>query len=143
MALTSPTLPINDLPGFIGEVEKLFDNVIESWNQLLFPETNRTLISQAWTELKPTLSSIRDALLNPIPTIADKLRNAGLAVGKQLDLKLKMLNDAWERFKKRGTVRLLKELLDWINKLLGSLADVVPGGEALKEFKEVLEKGIA
>jgi hypothetical protein len=141
--VSPPTLPINSLLGFLDEIEKLFDNMTESWSHLLFREKDRDPILQAWNDLKPTLVNIKGTISHSTGDIVGKLKDAGLAAGKQLDLKLRMLNDAWNRFKKRGTVRFLKELLGWINKLLGSLAKAIPGGEALKEFKEVIEKAIA
>lgn len=59
------------------------------------------------------------------------LRRAGL-VGKSLKLKLQYLaNAAMNGWGKR--------LLDLLNKLLGSLAAVIHGTEAVKEFKEWLE----
>ena len=59
------------------------------------------------------------------------LRRAGL-VGKSLKLKLQYLaNAAMNGWGKR--------LLDLLNKLLGSLAAVIHGTEAIKEFKEWLE----
>jgi hypothetical protein len=58
----------------------------------------------------------------------------------EFNLKLKGLNDAWYDFHIRGTVRLLKRLLDWIDTVLGSIASAVPGAEGLKELKEAIEK---
>lgn len=58
----------------------------------------------------------------------------------QLALKLKDLNDAWQAFFDRGSVRLLKKVLDWINTILGSIASIVPGGEGIQELKEAIEK---
>ena len=37
-SLTAPSLPIDDLPGFLDETESLVENIIGPWNQILFEE---------------------------------------------------------------------------------------------------------
>ena len=136
VVVTTPNLPINNLREFLKEVEGLLDNIVGPWNQLLFAENDREPLEEAWTELKPKLPDIERQLLDTPP---DQLEDAGLS-GNQLRAKLKWLNDAWKRFKEKGTVKLLKKLLEWINLILGSIALLVPKAEALKEMKEAIEK---
>src|SRR5262249_19103576 len=131
-----PNLPIRDVPAFVEEVRKLFDNMVCSWSQVLFPQKYRQAIKDAWDQAKGWINAFLPAW-QKVPQ--QKKSDAGLH-GKQLDLKLAGLSGAWDRFVKKGTVRLLKKLLSWINTILGSIASVVPGGEALKELKDALEK---
>lgn len=138
-----PVLPINNIPGFLAQVEQLFDEIAGSWSPILFKEKFRLFISNAWNEIKlgmrtpaSTLASITNSFNNLATAVLDE---AGLA-GAQLQLKLEGLNDAWKRFNENGTVRFLKHLLGWINSILGSLAAVIPPAETWKEFKEAIEK---
>ena len=70
---------------------------------------------------------------------AQRLVDVGLS-GEQLEVKFFGLNKALKRFVTWGTVPALEYVLDWINGILGSLSQVLPGIEALKEFKETVEK---
>jgi hypothetical protein len=134
----TPTLPIPDLERFLDETESLLDNITGPWSPLLFRRDDRQILADAWDEVKRTsLPQVRQNLFNNPPGLAA----AGLARGTaQLALKLKGLNDAWQAFFDRGSVRLLKKVLDWINAILGSIASIVPGGEGIQELKEAIEK---
>jgi hypothetical protein len=136
MAVTSPNLPINNLEEFLNETQGLLDNIVGPWSQILFEENDREPLEIAWTELRPALPDIEYQLHDALP---HQLEEAGLS-GNQLTAKLKWLNDAWKKFKEKGTVKLLKKLLEWINLILGSIAIIVPKAEALKELKEAIEK---
>jgi hypothetical protein len=106
----------------------------------LFEEEFRGPLMVAWDEIWPQISSWQSQVEDPANS--ERLENAGLS-GGQLSLKLQGLNAAWNRFKRRGSTRLLRNLLGWINAILGSLAQVIPGVEALKELKEAIEKLLA
>jgi hypothetical protein len=108
------------------------------WRELLFPEDVRSDVEAAWSNLEPRFAGVKDRLGSIPDTRVDE---AGLS-GSQLNLKLTGFRGAVDRFKQKGTVKLLKKLLEWINIVLKSLASIVPGGEALKEFKEAIEKYI-
>ena len=92
---------------------------------------------EAWDELRPAIVMLKDEVNSP--DHATKLKEAGLS-GKQLQLKLGILNRAWEKFKDTGTAKVLRKLLSWINKILESLGAVLPGGEAVKELKDAIEE---
>jgi hypothetical protein len=126
---------IDDLDIFLDEVENLFDRIVGPWRDLLFPEEFRQPLSDAWDDAKQSLQQIKDQ----IASSSDRLEEVGLS-GSQLALKLQGLRSAWDAFRRSGTVQLLKKLLEWINLILGSLAQAIPVGEALKEIKEVIEK---
>jgi hypothetical protein len=133
---TMPILPIRDIPHFFDEIANLFDEITTSWSPILFKEKFRQPILDAWYAVKSTIISIKSSFYSLVATTLDE---AGLS-GKQLDLKLTGLSDAWTSFKENGTLRFLKDLLGWVNSILGSLARVIPQVEGWKEFKEAIEK---
>jgi hypothetical protein len=135
--LTTPNLPIDNLEDFLEEVRKLFDNIAYHWDQILIPAEFREPLVEAWDELRPAIVTLKDEINSP--DHETKLKEAGLS-GKQLQLKLGILNRAWEKFKDTGTAKLLRKLLDWINKILESLGAALPGGEAVKELKDAIEE---
>ena len=135
--LTMPDLPIDNLEDFLEEVRKLFDNITYHWDQILIPAEFRKPLVEAWDELRPAIASLKDEVNSD--DNATKLEEAGLS-GKQLQLKLGILNRVWEKFKDTGTAKVLRKLLGWINKILASLGAVLPGGEAVKELKEAIEE---
>ncbi|MBI1882570.1 MAG: hypothetical protein HYR94_30720 [Chloroflexi bacterium] len=135
--VTTPYVPINDISSFLDKITDLFDNIAGAWSPILFKEGFRQSIVNAWAAVKPTISSIKDQFDNLLKTSVTLLNEAGLT-DEQLQLKLDGLNDAWETFKKNGTVKFLKNLLEWINVILGSIAKVIGLSEGLKEFKEAV-----
>lgn len=130
---------IDNLPDFLKEVEDLFDAIIKSWGDLLFKEKYRAPLADAWHELKDRLPALRKELDHPSTDLKDRLNDAGLT-GRQLEVKLLGINEAWQRFREYGSVRLLRRLLGFINDALGSLAAAVPGIEALDELKKIIER---
>lgn len=135
--VTIPNLPITELSGFLNEVEGLLDNITGAWSQLLFEDDDRQPLLDAWNDLRfNRLPTIRDQLAS---ASENSLRDAGLS-GPQLTAKLNWLNNAWWAFRLRGTVPLLKKVLEWIDLILGSLVAVIPAAEPLKELKEAIEK---
>lgn len=74
--------------------------------------------------------------------VDDRLRWAGLT-DADLELKLAGYDLAQRRFSASPTRRILKSLLRWANVILGSLVAAIGAGEALKEFKESIEAGVA
>src|SRR6185503_3699278 len=113
--LTMPDLPIDSLKDFLEEVRKLFDNITYHWDQILIPAEFREPLVEAWDELRPAITRLKDEVDSPYNET--KLEEAGLS-GKQLQLKLGILNRIWQKFKDTGTAKLLRKLLGWINKIL-------------------------
>ncbi|HZZ77121.1 MAG TPA: hypothetical protein VFE62_01300 [Gemmataceae bacterium] len=135
----TPVIQFRNLGGFLEDVDKLFDNIVDCWSHILFKESDRQPVADAWAEVKSNLPTLIVAINSA--NNRSKLKDAGLENGsKQLELKLKGVSDAWSRFWLSGTVRLLKDLLSWINAILGSIASAIPGGEGIKELKEAIEK---
>jgi hypothetical protein len=139
MPMTFTSQITGGIPQFFDVVTELFDEITGSWGPILFKQKFRLPILEAWNAIKTTVSSVKDSFNDLVVTAQTKLQDAGL-IGKQLDLKFAGLNAAWTNFLQNGTVRFLKDLLGWVNSLLGSLAAVIPQVEAWKEFKEAREK---
>jgi len=69
--------------------------------------------------------------------------------GNSLRLKANLLNSLWEKVLKAGDgivdfannniVKAVRKFLTYLNSMLGSLKELIPGVEAVKEFKECSE----
>jgi hypothetical protein len=133
----------SDLEGFIQELD----------NPDLTYAGTVALYEEASTILYQELAALRALPLNGYR--ANQLR-AVLAIegltGDSLRLKLSLLNALWEKFYERwnqtaGTIftangiikRILKKFLDYLNALLESIGEGLPGTRAIKELKEVIE----
>jgi hypothetical protein len=74
-------------------------------------------------------------------TSTERLQASGL-YGRQLNLKLSVVNKWMERFSKKRLKKILLRLLDAIDTLLDSLIAATGINEALKEIKEILRNSI-
>ena len=137
-APSEPTLPIQDLDGFLRATEYLAESMVGPWAPIVAPREYRHELSVAWQELKPSMQELRSQSANPMPG-PHTLKTAGLS-GGQLKVKLRAVSDAWRRFREKGTTRLLASLVGLTKSIVESLAKLVPGAEALKELLELLEK---
>jgi hypothetical protein len=137
-APSEPSLPIQDIDGFLRATEYLAESIAGPWAPIIVPREYRYEVDLAWRELKPSLQEIRSQAANPPPG-PRSLKTAGL-FGSQLRLKLHAVSDAWRRFREKGTTKLLASLVGVTKTVVESLADLIPGAEALKEFLEFLEK---
>ena len=130
-----------DLADFMVSVKDILQQVVE-WRDLLFREELREPIADAWQAMHSAFDDVRLGLVEGDEVVSEQaLERIGLT-GKQLDLKLIGFNGAWDKFKQWGTVKLLKRLLDWIDIILGSLASLIPGADAIEEFKDAAKQGI-
>lgn len=103
----------------------------------------------AFEEVKAVINPmLNEAELNWIET--ERLQRAGLT-GQNLQLKAQVLNLFGERLPggnqrlllwDTAINRVLRKFLDFLNKVLSSLATAVPIVEILKEFKDLIEAGI-
>jgi len=128
---------------FMVAVRDILQQVVE-WRGLLFAKELRQPIADAWLEVQSAFDDV-DVRLRSVEgdeiVSDDELAKIGLT-GKQLELKLKGFNSTWGRFKQWGTVKALKKLLDWIDIILGSLASIIPGADAIEEFKDSAKQAI-
>lgn len=139
-SLTTPNLTgFDSLPRLLEEVRGHFDNIVYYWNPILFKETFRESIKNAWSTVRGSIEEGILSLNNPnfLSESIRSLRYAGLEQGgDELRLKLSLLKDAWVRFHERGLVTNLKDVLEGISVLLESMAKVLPFLERVKEFTE-------
>lgn len=137
--LTNPVLRVNNIRELFTEVRGLLDNVVYYWNQILFRDDElKPQIASAWEDVKSQALNVAAEEFSSANS--NDLKNAGLAEGSaQLGLKLKILNDLWDRFKQVGGVRSLTNLLDYLSVLFDSLSKVFPQLEACKEFVDALK----
>jgi len=130
----------NDLYQFVDDVHVILKQVVD-WRELLFREELRQPIVDAWDELQSAFDDVKQRVESENLTSDEHLQQVGL-MGKQLELKLKGFSGAWDKFKSWGSVKILKTVLDWIDIILGSLASLIPGADAIEEFKDSAKKGI-
>jgi hypothetical protein len=136
-------MPTETLSQFLRKVDQTLQIAVDS-RAILFREELREQILTAWNEV------VRNRLISYTTQVENvekeekepKFFGEHGLTGSELTPKLTGFDLAFETFKKWGTVRLLKKLLRWINSILGSLIESIPGGGAIKEFKELIENAI-
>jgi hypothetical protein len=134
-----PEETVTDLKSFLHESVNLLDQIVTEWSDLLFHDEYREPLRAAWAELKPNAEQDIERFNPRKSDTAEHLARAGLT-GAQLDLKLKGFSAALNKFRVVGTVKWLKKVLEWINKILKSLIGVIPGADAIDEIKGVIEE---
>lgn len=151
---------------FLVALRRLLDRIVSQPQDLEIPPRTSSLLEEAWREVQPLYDELEDALSSG--DYEEELYRHGLT-GAQLRIKLEpfqralhLLDQAQDREppgrRARGVLRRMRrwiwravpararEPLFWFRKVLekadivlGSLADIVPGGGAVTEFKEVVE----
>lgn len=138
--------PVDDdraaLADFASELHEFLPEILDN-QATWFREELRGPLWAAWDELQPRFSVVERFLGEPPdPQVLEaQLTNVGLA-GAQLALKRQGWRGAVGRFRERLTKRTLRRALGWANLILGSLAGIVPGAEAIKEYKEAYEQAL-
>lgn len=127
---------------------------------ILFNSAFKEAQSELDNNLKPF---IRDFKIDEIIGAGLKKRKAGetlLSIGFSNDsLKLKslILNKLWKKilnkvnelgsgiidFANNEVVKLVRHFLEYLNSILGSLKELIPGIDGIKEFKEIIESYLA
>jgi hypothetical protein len=133
----APTLQA--LPELVDEIRDLLDKITGHWSELLILQDRRQDVRAAFDDLvnRNVFEQLKQALSNPGNHL--QLDQAGLT-GTQLNAKLGKGRSLWNKFWQFGGRKWLGRLLDWINKILGSISAALPGGEAIKELKELCEE---
>jgi hypothetical protein len=128
------------LVDFLREVQEFLPDTLNDHPDW-FPAELLEPLSAAWDELQPSFEMAVGYLSDPPdPDLLDtQLAHVGLR-GKQLALKLGGVGQSLGRLRSEGTKRALRSLLGWANIILGSLGGLVPGGEAIQEYKEAYEQ---
>ena len=126
---------------FLNGVRTILQEIVNA-KVILFRESLRDPLENAWdTSVRNTIEMVQYQLRNPPPGLNEALGDSGLS-GSELTFKIQGFRMAFDRFWQRGTVNLLKKLLNWINTILKSLIAAIPGAEAINEFKEAIENEI-
>jgi hypothetical protein len=101
----------------------------------------RQVVAEAWDEVQPSFATADTHLRQPRdPDLLEtQLADAGF---RPRGRRLKLRGFAWakETFLRRPTKKALGKVLGWANIIVGSLCGIVPGIEAIKEFKESYEQ---
>lgn len=125
---------VDSMPEFLELTVAVLNNAVYNWSLLLIPQVHRDLIEQAWSQCLDDLNQVDwDAELSYA-----NMAKVGLS-GVQLGLKLGLLNEAVSLFKAESGVSRLLNVLDWLNKILGSAVIAAPALEPIKEMKEIIE----
>jgi hypothetical protein len=130
------------LATFVSEVEELLGGTLANpatW----FPVDLQEPLQSAWEELAPSFAMAPRYLAEPPDAnlLEAQLVHVGLT-GRQLALKRTGWERARDSFRARVTKRALSRALRWANIILGSLAGLIPGADAIKEYKEAVEQAV-
>jgi hypothetical protein len=131
------------LARFLGELEELFLLVYEERKRFL-PEHLHGDLQEAWEPVIANYGTARDALETSGERLDGALAERGLT-GPQLTLKYNAFARSLKAFRRsargaRAPRRLLARALRWADIILDSLG-FLPGVDAIKEAKEVIEAG--
>jgi hypothetical protein len=142
---------------FLREVQRLLQQINDHPPRLI-PGRHHDGMNAAWESLQPRFESAIAALApSTTSNIVPNLRLRGLA-GAELVFKLEIFAHARDRYFDHGSPkkgrsrgrrwwsrwrRLLAPTLKAADVILGSLGSLFPAVEAIKEYKEALEVGIA
>lgn len=127
------------LPQLVDEIRDLLDKLTGHWSELLILQDRRQDVRAAFDDLmnRQAFEVLKTRMTDPVNQNA--LDQAGL-MGTQLNAKLGKGRSLWSKFWQFGGRKWLGRLLDWLNKILGSIGAALPGGEAIKELKELCEE---
>ncbi|MDX2307024.1 MAG: hypothetical protein NW216_02165 [Hyphomicrobium sp.] len=98
------------------------------------------LLKDAWIEAEGQI----EEFFGRVGEIPDSALKAHGLYGSQLELKYKLTAYFWRRFRDRPAVDTLRDLLDWINKILpsifGALAGIPAKGTSPATFLDEIKK---
>lgn len=143
----------------LDSIENLISDLVEDDGDFVLHEFARDqgyrgLLWNAWRKVRHRLHEIRERIgklerevdggvghFNELPEdrLERDLAEAGL-LGEELEYKYELITRLFDRFNRRRTSLWLRRLLGAINSFLGSLGQAVPGSEAVREIKEMIEQ---
>jgi hypothetical protein len=134
--------PRGVLADFLIELEALLPRTLDGYEGWFPPELRGPLRS-AWAELGESFPMADRYLREPPDAVLldAQLAHVGLA-GNQLRLKVGAFRGKLAGLGELITKPMLKSALGWANIILGSLSGIVPGVEAIKEYKESFEQAL-
>lgn len=129
---------IDKIVRFLTDIKAIFSSLVFKKNNM-FPPLLIDHMKQSW---EGSVEGRMDHLIEIVKkTDQSVLKDVGL-VDAELNFKLAGFNKAYEIWKNSSFKKVLKNLLEWINVILSSLAHLFPIAEPIKEFKDALEAGI-
>lgn len=129
------------LQGLMRGLRELLDEIVsdnrDPLGARIFPGDMIGDIRAAWTEARGSV----EVVIQRIPPLSDgSLEEHGLR-GAQLRFKLNAVLNLYSRFLQFGK-KFLKKLLEILDAILDSIAEITHAGGAIKEFKHILEQFI-
>lgn len=118
---------------FLNDTKCILDIVIHDKNLIKY---DNELFKKAYSVVKKSFEKAESILKTA--DIRNNLEINGLT-GAQLELKILLFNRAYQLWKNTNIMKHLINLLKYLNIILGSLVNVIPLLEQLKEFKDCLE----
>jgi hypothetical protein len=128
---------MESLEDFLAELRRVLEETTYS-GQGLVPAYLIPLLAEAWPEVKTQYEHLESQVKSG--AYDSELRLAGLQ-GPQFRVKAEGFRRHLAVFHKYREPKWLKKLLRWADIILGSLVSVIPGGDAVQEFKEAIEAG--
>ena len=109
MAASASDQDVRELQEFMNQTRAVLREAVNARN-VLFRESIRPLIESAWPPVEQEIEGVLTTLQQADSQLKAQLGTAGLS-GPQLQLKLAAFNHAFQRFYKRGTLKLLEKVL--------------------------------
>jgi hypothetical protein len=130
---------MESLEEFLQELRSVLEEATYSGDGLV-PAYLSPLLIEAWPEVATKYEALEYAVQSG--EYETRLQEAGLR-GPQFRVKAEGFRRHLSIFRKDTPrkPKWLKKVLGWADIILGSLASVIPGGDAVQEFKEAIEAG--
>jgi hypothetical protein len=128
---------MESLEEFLRELKKVLEDAALRGDGLV-PVYLQTLLKEAWVEVGRHYIDVERAVMSG--EYEHELAARGLR-GPEFRVKSEGFRRHLWLFRRQRQPRWLKKLLEWADIILGSLASIIPGGDAVKEFKEAVEAG--
>ncbi len=128
---------------FLDDLRLIFTDLLDDRRELL-PTEMCGLVEGAWPEIKAAISGAQEEMHKDATAKAARLDELGLT-GKQWNVKITGFERARRRRKPKepsGKRKWFLRIFGWANIILGSLANLLPGADAIKEYKESVEEGL-
>jgi hypothetical protein len=126
-----------ELEEFLADLRKLLEEVVNDGEGLV-PPYLLPLLREAWPEVAGRYDGLQEAVYSG--EFERQLVDRGLR-GPQFQVKVEGFRRHLAVFGRIRRPKWLKNALKWADIILGSLASIIPGGDAVQEFKESVEAG--
>ena len=130
----------DQLIGFFDALDVSLYTIISDHHDL-FDEDMHKLYIDVFPDIQEKIHDIKDFIGDKWEDINEELDDLGLT-GDHLKYKIRGFYKSKEQWGFRRIARLILRVLKWADIILGSICNIVPGGEIVKEFKEAVEESI-